>query len=1118
MQTDVMPTDDTKPLVCPDHETLANYLGGWVDDDQSCLIEQHLESCEVCQATIARVESEPESLLDSVQSIAAGRETDKAVEPEVKYAMQIVKRLTEADEPIANHDSPSHGVDGDLPGVDRLGDLPGGLAERTIGPYRLIRSLGHGGMGSVYLARHCQLEKLVAIKVLPSRWLSSDVHLSRFQREIRAAGGLNHPSIVTATDAGQQDEIHFLVMEYVEGCDLSRVARLCGPLAIADACEAIRRVALGLAHAHSLGIVHRDIKPSNLMLSLTGEVKILDFGLARHSLWDEASAELTTVGQLMGTLDYMAPEQAECAAAVDYRADLYSLGATLFRLLVGRPPLAASPDLSPLSKLKLLASHDSPGVDTLRDDVPKELANFISLLLHRDPSRRPASAAHVAEKLASFAGGHDLTTLALETKQKQKTNPRNENSDGLRRTAKAGGARSSGGGIGRWGWLVASAGFAALLFAGIFLTIETQKGQLVIESDAESVSVRLLSDGKPYDTIKVQPGATATKLYAGKYEIEIEGASDELWIDHESVIIRKGETVLAKIGRPLASTVPQQETKKLVDEPVYDGEPLSVWLNRVATERSPEPLYSALKAIEKLVGPSSADQVRNSLIKTMATVTDQVISFERINTSFDREALNIISASYQDPELFYEYIVETLRAGDTSLSRRIYPHIIRFDVRHGHTQAKPLVNHLINDVFPLESDLTILRLAADYARNHLLLNREVTNELNQPLAATLYENEKLPLDFWLEFLPPENFFGYAEVMQQKAIEAMESESLPDELITQAAIILTEFHRGIGPVQVSLSEQDKKRVAGQVANLLERLAERPAEIAKLISLNRSFANLAKPRYYSQPYPFSEIKNIDMDNHVRDNASLALELLELAETTGQYTITDAAINRVVAATLTPSLNVAMQMNPKFPGPAIGLNFFVWPDLTVDQRISNRETTRLPETKRLPLDKTELLAYLVNVAGYHALSDAGKENSREVFASQFAEIQAESFLAEHDRDGNRMLSLEEAPIDESDFQAFDQDGDDSLSQAEIRDVIKAKLMAATTQDRSNAVFVDPKTLEYAKRIIQRNDTNKDGVLDASEWTGMKVDPSPADTNHDGKITPEEYALWMQTRQNPQ
>lgn len=1096
MLIDVMPTDETKRLACPSQETLADYLGGWIDDSQSGSIDQHLETCETCQAAIARVESTPDSLLDSVKSFASSRTAEQAIEPEVKHALNIVKRLPGSGDASRDHDPSNH----------VLGDA----VERTIGPYQLIRSLGHGGMGSVYLARHRQLQKRVAIKVLPSRWLSSDLHLSRFQREIRAAGGLNHPSIVTATDAGQQDEIYYLVMEYVDGYDLSRVARLCGPLAVADACEAIRRVALGLSHAHSRGIVHRDIKPSNLMLSQTGDVKILDFGLARHSLWDEASAELTTVGQLMGTLDYMAPEQAECAAAVDYRADLYSLGATLFRLLVGRPPLAAAPDLSPLSKLKLLASHDSPRVDTLRDDVPKELANFIAMLLHRDPNRRPASAAHVAEKLESFAVGNDLTTLALQAKQKQKTNPPIETNDAPPRMATATAGRSSGGGIGRWRWLVASAGFTALLFAGILLIIETQQGQLVIESDAENVSVRLLRDGKQYDTIKVQPGATATKLFAGKYEIEIAGASDDLLIDHESVIIRKGETVLAKIGRPQNSPVPQPETTKLMDEPVYDGEPLSVWLNRVATERSPEQLYNALQAVKKLVGPTNAEQVRRSLTNTMATVAQQNIRIGNANTSLDRELLSIIYDSFQDNEKFYEYIVKVLQESDNSLKSRNYSQLIRFE----QTTATPLINFLISDVFPTETDPKIVRLAADYARNYLLINREVKNELNQALAATLYANEKLPLDFWMEYLPPENFFGYAEIMQQTAIEAMESETSSDEIITQAAIILTEFYRGIGPVQVSFSEQDEKRVAGQVANLLERLAERPAEIAKRISLNRSFSNLAKPRYYSLPYPFNEIENIDTNITLNDNASLALELLELAETIGLYTITDAAINRVVAATLKPSLNAAMQMHPKFPRPPIALNIFDWPDLKVGQQ---GKGSRSREYNRLPLDQADLLAYLVNIAGYHALSEDGKEHAREVFISQFADLQAKTFLAEHDHDGNGTLSKDEAPMGDSDFQAYDQDGDESLSRAEIRNFIEAKLKAAATQDQSNAAkSIDPKGLEAAKRIVGLIDKNKDGVLDASEWKNLPADFISADTNRDGQITVEELALWMQRKRN--
>ncbi len=197
-------------------------------------------------------------------------------------------------------------------------------------------------MGTVYLALHEPLRKRVAIKLLSTRPFRNDEYTSRFQREIRAAGALDHPSIISATDAGQVGSIHYLVMEYIDGMDLSRLTRLTGPLSIADACSMMASVALGLSHAHMAGIVHRDIKPSNLMLSRTGQVKILDFGLAQTSMWDEAAAELTTVGQLMGTIDYMAPEQAERAESVDYRADLYSLGATLFKLLCGRAPLAAT--------------------------------------------------------------------------------------------------------------------------------------------------------------------------------------------------------------------------------------------------------------------------------------------------------------------------------------------------------------------------------------------------------------------------------------------------------------------------------------------------------------------------------------------------------------------------------------------------------------------------------------------------------------------------------------------------------------------------------------------------------------------------------------------------------
>lgn len=179
-------------------------------------------------------------------------------------------------------------------------------------------------------------------------------------------------------------------------------------LALCAACE---QTVVGISYAHAEGIVHRDIKPSNLMLDVTGKVKILDFGLAQMNLWEEPVCELTTVGQLMGTIDYMAPEQAERMGAVDYRADLYALGASLFRLMAGRAPLAAAPNMTLLQKVRLLGSQTSPLLSSMRDDCPAALVQLVSHLLSRDPAARPASAAHVAEALQPFCEGHQLVAL-----------------------------------------------------------------------------------------------------------------------------------------------------------------------------------------------------------------------------------------------------------------------------------------------------------------------------------------------------------------------------------------------------------------------------------------------------------------------------------------------------------------------------------------------------------------------------------------------------------------------------------------------------------------------------------------------------------------------------------
>jgi WD40 repeat protein/serine/threonine protein kinase len=291
-----------------------------------------------------------------------------------------------------------------------------------LGKYRLLERLGAGGMGTVFKARQKGLERIVALKVMSDALLGDDQAVARFHREIRSAAALVHPNIVATFDADSLGGKHFLVMEYVHGENLQALAKRRGKLPMAEGCEYIRQAALGLAHAHERGMIHRDIKPANLLLAFPplskggpGEValptpdasagpivKILDFGLARLANEAHGDTALTQTGQIMGTPDYIAPEQARDTKAADIRSDIYSLGCTLFRLLAGEVPFKGT---SAMEKLMARALEEAPRIRSVRPDLPVELDECVARMMARDPAARIQTPLDVAAAMAHFAAG-----------------------------------------------------------------------------------------------------------------------------------------------------------------------------------------------------------------------------------------------------------------------------------------------------------------------------------------------------------------------------------------------------------------------------------------------------------------------------------------------------------------------------------------------------------------------------------------------------------------------------------------------------------------------------------------------------------------------------------------
>ncbi|HUY36423.1 MAG TPA: serine/threonine-protein kinase [Pirellulales bacterium] len=274
-----------------------------------------------------------------------------------------------------------------------------------MGKYKLLERLGGGGMGVVFKAHHSMTDRTVALKVMARSLVKDPAAAARFQREVRLVCALNHPNIIAAYDADCAAGTYFLVMEYGQGRDLRVWLREYGTLPVAWSCECARQAALALAHAHERGLVHRDIKPENLLVdgdpnSGRPVVKILDMGLARlMDVETSEDAQLASGGHLLGTPDYVAPEQAEDNRKADIRSDIFSLGCTLFRLLTGT---SAFPGDDAAQKLMARLTRDAPPPSSLRADLPPELDRVVAQMVARAPDDRFQTPAEVAEALLPF--------------------------------------------------------------------------------------------------------------------------------------------------------------------------------------------------------------------------------------------------------------------------------------------------------------------------------------------------------------------------------------------------------------------------------------------------------------------------------------------------------------------------------------------------------------------------------------------------------------------------------------------------------------------------------------------------------------------------------------------
>jgi WD40 repeat protein/serine/threonine protein kinase len=609
----------------PSDQTLRAFGNGQLDADSAEAVSAHLDECAECLLKVAGISSD--GFLEALRNARSARD------PEQRCTEMDCDRSRPASRPSLPCTEPTTSPVGD--------DLPAELAHHP--DYKILHELGRGGMGVVYLAHNQLLGRDEVLKVMGSHIIARPGVMDRFLREMRAVAGLHHPNIVAAYTAFRCGESLVFAMEYVEGLDLARLVRARGPMPVANACSYVQQAALGLQHAHERGLVHRDIKPSNLMLSQDRDralIKVLDFGLAKASREQKLDATLTSEGQMLGTPDFIAPEQITDSQRADIRADIYSLGCTLYYLLSGGPPFQGK------TLYDLLQAHhsmDARLLNFVRPEVPTELAASVAKMMAKEPAHRFQTPAEVAQALTPFFKrgarfARPSTLLSVPTNEPATTSTLAEevevtkadpaaSATPIRSLAPAPGANLSEDGWKgptkvdgqgenrtapatvtirtrnrfRWYWpALAGVAVLAVVLIGAIMAyrITTDKGVLVIETDAPGIRVIVKRGGEQVAVIDAQAEDQA-ELNSGRYELKLSTEESGLRLSAEKVTLNRGEKIIISVRRERVPPPPDVKTPQ--QETIRRSEP-GLLAGREATGETPRSPTSRETAVE---GPRS---------------------------------------------------------------------------------------------------------------------------------------------------------------------------------------------------------------------------------------------------------------------------------------------------------------------------------------------------------------------------------------------------------------------------------------------------------------------------------------------------------------------------------